>query len=142
MIRLIFTFLLSLTFLISYSQCEGNITYTVDVPPGPDNTYPPGSVVQLCITMDGWNGNAQGSNWFEGFFIALGGGWETVTPTVFPEDAENASGTWLWMESVTSDNGAIGGNGFYFEGPSGPEDGNPGNDWGDSFRALISLSRI
>lgn len=132
MIKFFFTSIFSLFFLISYSQCEGNITYTVDVPPGPGSTYPPGSVVQLCITMDGWNGNAQGSNWFEGFFIALGGGWETVTPTVFPEDAENASGTWLWMESVTSDNGAVGGNGFYFEGPSGPEDGNPGNDWGDS----------
>jgi gliding motility-associated-like protein len=115
-----------------YGQCEGNISYTLSTPSAADNTYPPGSTVELCITMDGWNGNAQGSNWFEGFYIALGGGWQTVTPTLFPADAEaDGSGTWLWMNSVTSANGATAGNGFYFEGPTGPTDGDPGNDWGD-----------
>jgi gliding motility-associated-like protein len=62
----------------------------------------------------------------------LGGGWETVTPTLYPEDAEDVTGTWIWATSTTSDNGAIAGNGFYFEGPTGPLDGNAGNDWGDS----------
>lgn len=127
--------LLSILFssILSFSQCEGVITYTVDVPPGPGSTYPPGSVVQLCVTMTGWDGNAQGSNWFEGFYMALGVGWETVTPTVYPQDAEgDGSGTWIWATSTISDNGATAGNGFYFEGPTGPLDGNAGNDWGDS----------
>ena len=116
-----------------FGQCTGNLSYTVSSQPGLNNTYPPGSTVELCITMDGWNGNSQGSNWFEGFFIALGGGWETVTPTLYPEDAEgDGSGTWIWATSTVSDNGATAGNGFYFEGPTGPLDGNAGNDWGDS----------
>jgi len=64
------------------AQCGGNISYTLSVPPSANNTYSPGTVVELCITMDGWNGNSQGSNWFEGFYIALGEGWQTVTPTL------------------------------------------------------------
>jgi gliding motility-associated-like protein len=131
--KLVILFLSLFTYLVPHSQCEGVITYNVDVPPGPGSTYPPGSVVQLCVTMTGWDGNAQGSNWFEGFYMALGGGWETVTPTVYPEDAEgDGSGTWIWATSTISDNGATAGNGFYFEGPTGPLDGNAGNDWGDS----------
>lgn len=130
-----FISLLSVLFLslISYPQCEGVITYNVDVPPGPGNTYPPGSVVQLCVTMTGWDGNAQGSNWFEGFSLALGGGWQTVTPVLAPNDAEgDGSGTWLWMETVTSESTlGTAGPGYFFEGPTGPTDGNPGNDWGD-----------
>jgi gliding motility-associated-like protein len=130
--RVIATLYLTLISLIGISQCTGDVSYTLSVPPNADNTYPPGTVVELCITMDGWQGNAQGSNWFEGFYIALGGGWQTVTPTLYPEDAEDVSGTWIWATSTTSANGATAGNGFYFEGPTGPVDGNGGNDWGDS----------
>jgi gliding motility-associated-like protein len=130
--RVIATLYLTLISLISISQCTGDVSYTLSVPPNADNTYPPGTVVELCITMDGWLGNAQGSNWFEGFYIALGGGWQTVTPTLYPEDAEEATGTWIWASSTSSPNGATAGTGFYFEGPTGPLDGNAGNDWGDS----------
>jgi len=130
--RILVTLYLVVTSLVSISQCTGDVTYTLSVPPNADNTYPPNTVVELCITMDGWLGNAQGSNWFEGFYIALGSGWQTVTPTLYPEDAEEATGTWIWATSTTSDNGATAGTGFYFEGPTGPLDGNAGNDWGDS----------
>jgi len=129
---LLITLFLALISLSGVSQCIGDITYNLSVPPSANNTYPPGTVVELCITMDGWDGNSQGSNWFEGFYIALGGGWQTVTPTLYPQDAEDASGTWIWATSTTSTNGATAGNGFYFEGPTGPLDGNAGNDWGDS----------
>lgn len=133
MVRLFFTLLLSLSFLIPYSQCAGDITYTLSTPPNPDNTYPPGANVQLCVTMTGWNGNSQGSNWFEGVGLDLGVGWDLVNPVSPPADAESdASGTWIWVESVTSDaTGLTVGPGYFFEGPTGPTDGNPGNDWGD-----------
>jgi hypothetical protein len=101
--RVIVSLCLTLISLIGISQCTGDISYTLSVPPNADNTYPPGTVVELCITMDGWQGNAQGSNWFEGFFIVLGGGWQTVTPTLYPEDAEDVTGTWIWATSTTSD---------------------------------------
>ena len=123
---------LTLISVSAFSQCGGDISYTLSVPPSANNTYPPGTVVELCITMDGWNGNSQGSNWFEGFYIALGSGWQTVTPTLYPQDTDAASGTWIWTTLTTSTNGATSGPGFFFEGPAGPTDGNPGNDWGDS----------
>jgi gliding motility-associated-like protein len=133
MAKLILTLSILLKSLIGYSQCSGDITYTVDIPPGPDNTYPPNTVVTLCVTMTNWDGNAQGSNWFEGFGLTLGTGWINVNPIQSPNDAESdASGTWIWMNSVTSDaTGLTAGPGYFFEGPSGPTDGNPGNDWGD-----------
>ena len=131
--KLVILFLGIISWVNLLSQCTGDISYSVDTPPNADNTYPPGTVVQMCVTMDGWNGNAEGSNWFEGFSLALGGGWETVTPISAPDDAEaDDSGDWLWMETVTSESTlATAGPGYFFEGPQGPTDGNPGNDWGD-----------
>jgi gliding motility-associated-like protein len=130
-----FIILLSILFssFTFYSQCSGDITYDLSVPPAADGTYPPNTVVELCVTMTNWNGNLQGSNWLEGFGLTFGNGWVNVTPITPPNDAEgDASGTWLWVETVTSDaTGLVAGPGYFFEGPTGPTDGNPGNDWGD-----------
>ena len=130
--KLITIFLLLLSFS-TYSQCSGDITYTLDPTPNIDNTFAPGEVVELCVTLTGWQGNDQGSNWLEGFGLTLGPGWDVVTPVTPPQDADgDASGTWIWQESVTSDaTGLVAGPGYFFEGPSGPTDGNTGNDWGD-----------
>ena len=129
-------YLFSLFLLSSFGifgQCAGDITYNLSVPPAADGTYPPNTTIELCVTMTGWDGNIQGSNWIEGFGMILGAGWVIVNPTLPPDDAEaDASGTWLWIESVTSDaTGLVAGPGYFFEGPTGPTDGNPGNDWGD-----------
>jgi len=125
--------LLSLLSLCTWAQCGGDVTYELSIPPGADGTYPPNTTVELCVTMTGWDGNMQGSNWLEGFGLTLGFGWAVVNPTLPPADAESdASGTWLWVETVTSDaTGLTAGPGYFFEGPTGPTDGNPGNDWGD-----------
>jgi len=74
--------------IISYSQCAGDITYDLSIPPAADGTYPPNTVVELCVTMTNWNGNAQGSNWMEGFGLTLGAGWTIVTPITPPNDAD------------------------------------------------------
>ena len=69
-------YLLSTILSIStHAQCAGNLSYTVDTPPNSDNTYPPNTTIEVCVTMNGWNGNAQGSNWLEGFGFTLGSGW-------------------------------------------------------------------
>lgn len=99
----------------------------------PNSTYAPGTEVTFCCTMIGWDGNAEGNNWFEGFALTLGSGWESVTPLQAPDDAEaDDSGEWIWVNTVTSEStGFTVGPGYFFEGPSGPTDGNPGNDYGD-----------
>jgi gliding motility-associated-like protein len=131
--KLVILFLGIISWFNVLSQCGGVTTFTTDIPPAADGTYPPNTTIELCVTMTGWNGNIQGSNWMEGFGLTLGAGWVVVNPTLAPDDAEaDASGTWLWMNSVTSDaTGLVAGPGYFFEGPTGPTDGNPGNDWGD-----------
>ena len=131
--KLVILFLGIVSWFNVLSQCGGVTTFTTDIPPAADGTYPPNTTIELCVTMTGWNGNIQGSNWMEGFGLTIGAGWVVVNPTLAPDDAESdASGTWLWMNSVTSDaTGLVAGPGYFFEGPTGPTDGNPGNDWGD-----------
>jgi gliding motility-associated-like protein len=131
--KLVILFLGIISWFNVLSQCGGVTTFTTDIPPAADGTYPPNTTIELCVTMTGWNGNIQGSNWMEGFGLTIGAGWVVVNPTLAPDDAESdASGTWLWMNSVTSDaTGLVAGPGYFFEGPTGPTDGNPGNDWGD-----------
>ena len=127
--------LLSLLFssLWSNSQCGGDIQFNLSIPPSADGTYPPGTTVTLCCEMDGWND--VGVNWFEGFGLNLGVGWTIVNPTIYPNDCNSFAGTtdqWLWVNTVTSSvTGNSAGPGFFFEGPAGPIDGDPGNDYGD-----------
>jgi gliding motility-associated-like protein len=126
-------FLLSLLLFLPiaiFGQCAGIQSATFS--PQPINgTYPPNTVVDVCYTMDGWN-TSLGSNWVEGFEITLGPGWTSCVPTSGPPSNCSNNGTWIWMNSVTSSQtGQTAGPGYFYEGPQGPVDGNPGNDWGD-----------
>ncbi len=115
---------------IVISQCVGNQSFTLNPLPT-NNTYEPGTVVTMCYTMDGWNGTNFGSNWLEGFDINLGPGWVLYTPISEPINC-SSNGTWIWEESVTNNSGTLTvGPGYFYEGPTGPVDGNTGNDWGD-----------
>ena len=117
----------------AYSQCSGFLDFDFNPQYPQNSTYPPNTEVVFCCTMTGWDGNAQGSNWFEGFGLTLGSGWASVTPLQAPNDVDDITGTWLWMNTVTSEStGFVAGPGYFFEGPNGLLDGNPGNDWGDS----------
>jgi hypothetical protein len=115
------------------AQCAGIQSFTLN--PAPINgNYEPGTVVTMCYTMDGWNGTNFGSNWIEGFGLTLGPGWVSYTPISGPDDCSGATlpQQWYWMETCTNDPGTLTvGPGYFYEGPTGPIDGNPGNDWGD-----------
>jgi gliding motility-associated-like protein len=137
----ILTFLLLITLSIKLiAQCSGNIEITsFDPNPYPDQTFPPNTSVDVCITMDGWTNIS--ANWVDGFDLDLGDGWINVTPLSAPNDIDNPSGTWLWMDNVTSSVTNISvGPGYFFEenlgGGGGIVDGNPGNDWGDNCNLL------
>ena len=114
------------------AQCAGVPSFTLN--PAPVNgNYEPGTVVTMCYTLNGWD-TGFGSNWLEGFSINLGPGWASYTPISGPDDCGGATPPqgWLWMESVTNNTGTLTvGPGYFYEGPTGPIDGNPGNDWGD-----------
>ena len=117
-----------------FGQCQGEIEITSFNPnPYPDQTFPPNTSVDVCITMNGWT--EQISNWVDGFEIYVGG-WASVSPLLPPEDIDADTGDWIWMENVTSSQtGISAGPGYFFEetmgGGGGIVDGNPGNDWGD-----------
>jgi gliding motility-associated-like protein len=102
--------------------------------------------------MQGWNGTNFGSNWIEGFGINLGPGWVSCSPVSAPNDCGGSTlpQQWLWMETATNDLGTLTvGPGYFYEGPSGVLDGNPGNDWGDfgtdcqwSFCVILQVSDL
>ena len=126
-------FLLLLIPNIILSQCAGVQSATLSPLPVNGN-YEPGTVVTMCYTMNGWNGTNFSSNWIEGFGITLGQGWVSYSPISGPDDCSGATlpQQWLWFESVTNNDGTLTvGPGYFYEGPTGPIDGNPGNDWGD-----------
>jgi len=114
------------------SQCSGFMSFDFNPQYLPNSIYTPGTEVTFCCTMTGWDGNDEGNNWFEGFGLVLGSGWESVTPLQAPNDADDDSGDWIWVTNITSEStGFTAGPGYFFEGPSGPIDGDPGNDYGD-----------
>jgi gliding motility-associated-like protein len=125
-------FLLFLIPSLVLGQCAGVQSATLNPLPINGN-YEPGTVVTMCYTMNGWD-TGFGANWIEGFGINLGPGWVSYTPVSGPDDCSGATlpQQWLWMESVTNNAGTLTvGPGYFYEGPTGPIDGNPGNDWGD-----------
>lgn len=125
-----FYILFSLSLFKSFSQCSGNLTFTL-TPSPPVGGYTPGTTVNVCVTLQSFT--QTGSNWFEGFDINLGSGWTNVTPVSAPANCggNSTGGQWLWMTSVTSNATPVTtvGPGYFFDLNT---DGNPGNDFGDS----------
>lgn len=121
---------MTLMTLKSHSQCNGPITFTLNPTP-PTGGYTPGTVVNVCVTLQSFN--QTGSNWFEGFDLNLGSGWTNLTPISAPANCggNSTGGQWIWVNSVTSTATppTTVGPGYFFDLNN---DGNPGNDFGDS----------
>jgi gliding motility-associated-like protein len=123
---------LGVLFSVVAKAQPGPTTFTLN--PQPINgQYSTGTVVTMCYTMTGFGGCGT-AEWFEGFDLNLGPGWTSVAPVTPPADCGGAAGGgqgWIWL---TTNNTAVGpvGPGYFYEGPTGPIDGNPSNDWGDA----------
>lgn len=117
-----------------FGQCQGEIEITSFNPnPYPDQTFPPNTSVDVCITMNGWT--EQNLNWLDGFEIYVEG-WSSVSPLQPPDDIDMDTGDWIWAENVVSSfTGISAGPGYFFETTSGSVSGiidnDPGNDFGD-----------
>jgi gliding motility-associated-like protein len=99
---------------------------------GVGTTYPANDTVEICFSVNTWN--SASANWFHGFEIILGAGWDagSVNVTALPASCDG-NGNWAWYPTITSSaTGATFGQGIYYDsGSGGPLDGNPGNNYGD-----------
>jgi len=129
-VKLLFLSIFVIIYNLSLSQCVGTQSFTL-TPTPINNTYNPGQVVTLCFTMNSYT--QSGSNWFEGFDLNLGSGWTNITPQTAPSNCggNSTGGQWIWVNSTTSTTTPITtvGPGYFFDLNN---DGNPGNDFGDS----------
>jgi gliding motility-associated-like protein len=125
-------FFLSKGIAFAQPTCAGAISFSAN--PAPVNgTYAPGTVVNYCITMNGFT--QAGTNWFEGFDINAGAGWApgSIGPNApAPANCGGAvtGGAWIWLNSSTSSvSGITFGPGYFFDWNN---NGVAGNDFGDA----------
>lgn len=130
-------FFLMLSTLVQ-AQCVGTQSFTLNPPP-PALGYNPGTTVTVCYTMNGWPGLNVGSNWLEGFDINLGPGWTNLQQVGPPTNCQGGSGNWVWITNNFTPAGMIGPGWFFDSGISGPLNGNPADDWGDSGSCIWSF---
>lgn len=127
--KIICSLLLFFISLVTYSQCAGVQSFTLNPLPS-SGTYMPGQTVTACYTMVGYS--QAGINWIEGFNLTLGSGWSNVLPQSAPANCggNGTGGQWVWRTSVTSTTTPVVtvGPGYFFDLVI---DGNPGNDFGD-----------
>ncbi len=116
----LFTILLLVFTLTSYSQCVFNQSSTI-TPPGP---YSPGQVVTVNYTLGYFF--QLNINWIIAFQINLGPGWTNLQPIIAPVGGGSQSGYWLWDIQNTYPSGLNFGPGWRFVNTT--FFGNP--DWG------------
>lgn len=116
------------------AQCS-TTSWTL-TPPPVNGAYEAGQTVHVCLTVTYYQ--MSGANWLHGIELNFPPGWDqsSVTNTSAPDACSWSNGNWLWMESVTGTGAGSGqsyGPGFFYDASSGgPQDGNPGNNYGDN----------
>lgn len=127
--------------------CNLSSTLTPNPPPStsvliPGGTYPPGTTVEFCYTVNQWDNSSQGGcQWIMGIAPSWGGCWDpaTYTTTTTPTEATgNGDGTWNWIPSSSpvfhnTTLQQVNPNGYFeFNNTviAGWGDGCPGDDWG------------
>ena len=104
----LFTILLLVLSLTSYSQCVSNQSYTI-TPAGP---YQPGDVVTVNYTLGTFT--QLNINWIIAFQINLGAGWTNPQPIITPGNPGGSAGYWMWDLQNTYPSGLNFGPGWRF----------------------------
>lgn len=135
---IIATLIFVLLHIDTFGQCAGAQSFTLNPAP-PVGGYQPGTVVNVCYTMNGWPGLNVGMNWLEGFDINIGSGWTNLVNLGPPQNCLGGGGQWVWLVNNVTPSGVIGPGWFFDSGINGPLNGNPSDDWGDSGSCLWSF---
>lgn len=138
----------------SSSQCgacfqgdNGQVTFN---PRNTSGTYACGSTVNVCFTLNEFEGNASGTiEWLHSIVPTFGPGWDvsSIVPTVIPP-ACSPGGFWNWYPSgwTACDSGITFPRGFAFETNNGYDSScgasgsSPGNNFGDGAGPCVNLS--
>ncbi|MEM9051333.1 MAG: hypothetical protein AAGC47_04695, partial [Bacteroidota bacterium] len=123
----------SLTFSqVTFAQnnCGGLDAELISISPPPpaSGNYLPGTTLEFCFEID----YTAGADWLSGIELVLPLLYEPIDPLTFavPPDC---GGEWIWFDdnpcNCTGDQ--VTGAGWYYDSNvSGPQDGNPCNNWG------------
>ncbi len=129
-------FSLTMTSTRDCNPCLQSTTF-VAFPPPLNGTYNSGQTVNFCFTITGWDVTST-IEWLHAVTVQFGAGWDLSTLTTTPPPSCGGDGAWGWYNSwVSCNTGQTFGPGFAYDSSSGvgcggsPNDGNPGNNWGD-----------
>ncbi|MEO0726483.1 MAG: lysyl oxidase family protein [Bacteroidota bacterium] len=132
--------------------CEGGCapegSTTIVLTPEPvGGVYDSGQEVEVCVTVNIWEGNAAGTiEWLHALTFNFGDGWDANSINPAPPVSCSGDGVWDWYNSwVGCNTGLTFGPGFAYDSDNGvacggaANDGDPGNNWGDGFGGCSSI---
>ncbi len=137
-------FNLTMTSIRDCNPCLQSTTFVASPPPL-NGTYNSGQTVNFCFTITGWD-VTNTIEWLHAITIQFGAGWDLSTLTTTPPPSCGGDGSWGWYNSwVSCNTGQTFGPGFAYDSSSGvmcggsPNDGNPGNNWGDGLGPCATI---
>ena len=137
-------FTLAMTSSQDCNQCLQSPNFIVSPPPL-NGTYNSGQTVYFCFIVNQWNviGTIE---WLHALEVDFGPGWDISSFVPNPPPSCDGQGYWGWYNSwVSCATGQTFGPGFAYDSAAGlgcggtPNDGNPGNNWGDGNNGCANI---
>ena len=117
----------------------------VAFPPPLNGTYNSGQTVSFCYTITQWNVTGT-IEWLHALEVEFGPGWDLNSFSPTPPPSCDGQGSWNWYDGwVSCATGQTFGPGFAYDSAAGlgcggtPNDGNPGNNWGDGNNGCANI---
>ncbi|MBX2928479.1 MAG: gliding motility-associated C-terminal domain-containing protein [Saprospiraceae bacterium] len=137
-------FTLTMTSSRDCSPCLQAANFVASPPPL-NGTYNSGQVINFCFTISNWDVTST-IEWLHAIQIDFGPGWDINSLGPIPPPSCGGDGAWGWYDSwVGCNTGQTFGPGFAYDSSSGlgcggtPNDGNPGNNWGDGNNGCANI---
>lgn len=133
-LSLVIAALMMLVVNTASAQCVSN--ESISFSPAPvGGVYAPGTIVQICYSVDYAQSTA---SWVDGFEVVAGTSWSNIQPITAPSACATAgAGQWIWQTSLTATgSGLTFGQGYYYDTDL---DGDGGNDDGDAGNCAIGF---